>query len=365
MAKAVYTKQVVEREEMCSDCFRPGHFRKDCPGARNWKTYCEDFEDMWNLAMSENNSDGDDEEEVDSGETRLMKMNKEMKKQVNDLISQKEKAENELKKHIAQSQEEELKKKVDYYEKVLTEKRNYIYELEEKVRPHGNHISAEVEEQISHLVQENENLKRIIRITEEEKSDLEAKIKDGEDTVKSTLRRMSKSMNVEKDIGLNTTACNEMFDEEILNVSKINVEEDNTSAKDTVSYELTTEGENTHIVAEVNSGKGCDTTDGTSVIIGNTDGNVSTTITGGVKRSSSSPGTGNVSKKGILPEIGSKIKVKLGKKKGSEIFTVHYRSISKDKGDQNFCLIKKDGTLITLDLNKHKWEVVEVEDSTI
>ena len=32
MGKAVYSKRLGETEELCTECFKPGHYRKDCPG---------------------------------------------------------------------------------------------------------------------------------------------------------------------------------------------------------------------------------------------------------------------------------------------------------------------------------------------
>ena len=49
MGKAVYTRKVSPKEEMCSDCFSTQHFKKapDCPGLRDWSDYCKEFERNW------------------------------------------------------------------------------------------------------------------------------------------------------------------------------------------------------------------------------------------------------------------------------------------------------------------------------
>ena len=43
MGKAVYTKRLGIKEEMCTDCYKTNHFRKDCPGGRHWLDYCKEF----------------------------------------------------------------------------------------------------------------------------------------------------------------------------------------------------------------------------------------------------------------------------------------------------------------------------------
>ena len=47
MGKAVYTKKLGEAQEMCTGCYRTGHFRRNCPGGRNWSDYCKEFGEEW------------------------------------------------------------------------------------------------------------------------------------------------------------------------------------------------------------------------------------------------------------------------------------------------------------------------------
>ena len=53
MGKAVYTKKMGENEEMCTDYYRPGHFRYDCPGERNWLEYCKESRVIWKYFVKE------------------------------------------------------------------------------------------------------------------------------------------------------------------------------------------------------------------------------------------------------------------------------------------------------------------------
>ena len=82
-------------------------------------------------------------------------------------------------------------------------------------------------------------------------------------------------------------------------------------------------------------------------------------VKSGLKRSTSSPGTSKESKKkSYLPEIGFKVKIDTGNGKGGQLYTVHYK-VNKDKSDMKYCLIQENGKLVTVNLQKYKWEMME------
>ena len=62
MAKAVYTKKVSDKLEMCSDCFSTEHFKWDpaCKGPAKWSEYCEDFRVVWETNSLEIDEAGDE-----------------------------------------------------------------------------------------------------------------------------------------------------------------------------------------------------------------------------------------------------------------------------------------------------------------
>ena len=60
MAKAVYTKRLGEKEEMCTECYRSGHFRKNCPESRGWSDYCKEFRG-WRETLIQNSGRGEEE----------------------------------------------------------------------------------------------------------------------------------------------------------------------------------------------------------------------------------------------------------------------------------------------------------------
>ena len=52
MGKAVYTKRLGEHADMCTECYKTGHYRKECPGSRKWAEYCKEFRNTWDNLMS-------------------------------------------------------------------------------------------------------------------------------------------------------------------------------------------------------------------------------------------------------------------------------------------------------------------------
>ena len=78
MGKAVYTRKVSPKEEMCSDCFSTRHYKRDpdCPGLRDWLDYCEEFEKQWrDLSLIETDVvEVHPDQETDEG--RLLALNK-------------------------------------------------------------------------------------------------------------------------------------------------------------------------------------------------------------------------------------------------------------------------------------------------
>ena len=83
MGKAVYTKRLGDKSDMCTECYREGHYRKDCPGSRAWSDYCVEFREIWEKLLNEV-WDTDDSEEVLSEDSssilaKLAKSEKEKK----------------------------------------------------------------------------------------------------------------------------------------------------------------------------------------------------------------------------------------------------------------------------------------------
>ena len=81
MGKAVNTKRIGDKEEMCSECYKTGHYRKDCSGQRSWSDYCKEFKELWenliNLNMEEEEVDEHETNDETSVVSRLRKSEKE------------------------------------------------------------------------------------------------------------------------------------------------------------------------------------------------------------------------------------------------------------------------------------------------
>ena len=168
MAKAVYTKKVGEKLEMCSDCFSTTHLMRsqECPGPVKWSVYCKSFRDYWDA-----NTLGDGSEvTVDSvgsseEESRLVTLNRTLMKSLEETEKQRDSCEEKI------SQQDDLKKKVD--------------ELTETVRINEVKIKSSGEA--------NDVLRSDLEISQKRTEELENKIAGLMD---NSIRRMSLSSNV-------------------------------------------------------------------------------------------------------------------------------------------------------------------------
>ena len=345
---------------MCSDCYRIGHYKKDCPGARNWMDYCKEFKTVWDEVMLDRNEEFSAPTGLDAEESRLLSMNKELVSQIECLEEEKEKAESKIKDMAKKSGLEELGRKAQYLEKKNEEQEKHIKELEGKITKFGDLKSFrnidEVHETIERLASENNELKNQIKIIESEKIELENQFKEGEANLKVTYRRLSRSLHNEE-INLYSTVCNEMFVEEsppFHGYSTPEMVSDRNDKNVTQSRKDLSGNSNRKSVIE-ETGNSEDLVSGTD--------KTDPELRSGMKRSTSSPGTSKEAKKKIyFPEIGYKIKADIGNGKGEQIYTVHYK-VNKDKSDMKYCLIQENGKLVTVNLKKKEWKMIE-ENST-
>ena len=214
MAKAVYTKMVGEKSEMCSDCYRVGHYKKDCPGERNWMEYCREFKEVWDEVMLDRNDEFQVPTGLDTEQSRLLSMNKELVSEIESLEDQKKQAEAKIKEISDKTGLEEIGKKAKYFEKKNQEHVKRIQELEDKVSKMGDlsnigNIEA-VHGEIERLRGENNELRDRIQTVETENMQLEDQVREGDANLKKTYRRLSKSV-ANEEINLDSTVGNEMF----------------------------------------------------------------------------------------------------------------------------------------------------------
>ena len=217
-AKAVYTKKITEKEEMCSDCYRVGHFKRDCPGPRLWTEYCQEFRKEWEaFAMSDN----DEEHEVPNGEeeSRLFALNKALTKEV-DKVG-KEKVELEREKAVIESTVKELQRVLEVekeasnrlnqreVEKMTEERDSKIKELEAEVD-----VNKKIIESLNHTAEENAVLKLKLEQSRKDMATLEEKCREDEERVTQSHRRLSKSFAATADdLDLNEAGVESMFTE--------------------------------------------------------------------------------------------------------------------------------------------------------
>ena len=119
MAKAVYTKKVSDKLEMCSDCFSTEHFKWsfECSGPGKWSEYCEEFRLAWEENSLENDEASDEDVRLQGSmteETRVGILNKTLVKDMEKLETERDKLQDEVNTQIesleeVQSLKEELK----------------------------------------------------------------------------------------------------------------------------------------------------------------------------------------------------------------------------------------------------------------
>ena len=82
-AKALYTKAINEKKNMCTSCYATDHFRDNvlCRGPKTWEEYTREFELAWRAALAKKSEEGEAEETIENvpAEGRYEKMISELK----------------------------------------------------------------------------------------------------------------------------------------------------------------------------------------------------------------------------------------------------------------------------------------------
>ena len=192
MGKAVYTRKLSPKEEMCSDCFSTEHFKKapDCPGLRNWSDYCEEFERKW-VELSSEEVDSDEVVPTqDNEDVRLSVLSKTLIKNVEKLENEKNELVNTLNEHkMSIKKVGDLQNKVDELantkvqlekernglldtvnrQEVITSKVNDLEKVKSELEIRLGNLSREAEENSKRLNQE-------IRTISDENKDLKVRL---------------------------------------------------------------------------------------------------------------------------------------------------------------------------------------------
>ena len=151
MAKAVYTKKIGSKLEMCSDCFSTGHFKKQsaCSGPVKWSEYCQGFRDDWErLSLAIEEDEQGDPALVNVDESRLATLNKTLLKNLEAL----EKSNDDLQDKVAG--QTDLLKKIDDLSSHVQEVEMRSSNFEEELK-NASEVNSELKQQMVVLQKEN------------------------------------------------------------------------------------------------------------------------------------------------------------------------------------------------------------------
>ena len=187
MGKAVYTKKVGEKMEMCQDCFSTDHFKRspECPGPVLWSKYCADFRDYWDSCTVE--TDGEDYDATNdgiTGDTRQSSLNKELAKELENSDQQKEELQEKLK---------EAELKVKDLEDSEKQKQEKLKEAEEKAQDAMEKVKK-MESELIATQEDNLELRDQLKESNKSCEQMEMQINEVENGVNNLERRMSTSL---------------------------------------------------------------------------------------------------------------------------------------------------------------------------
>ena len=341
MAKAVYTKKVGDKLEMCSDCFSTDHFKwaPERSGPAKWIDYCEDFRRVWEANSLEIDEAGDEKASLPENvteETRAEILNKTLVKDLETI----------------EKERDELREKINYHRESLEE----VETLKEELRT---------------LQKENEQveiLKKQLVDVQHEKQMLEKEVEESNIliTEKHITMRKSASQN-----GICSSFDNDSmnlevpsfpliqgFEEEM--VFQEGEEKKEEDASDAIEKETPTE----HSSGDVDGGRGNpgDSPAREEPLPVNTLVEDTKASNSGVKRVHVSPGDSpSNKKKGKFPQIG--FKICLSTAAGKQVFIVHSKKNNKNS-DWNFNLINAEKKKINYNLKDMHWVYASPEEST-
>ena len=315
MAKAVYTKKVGDKLEMCSDCFSTDHFKwaPECSGPAKWSDYCEDFRRDWETNSLEIDEAGDEtasrQGEV-TEETRVEILNKTLVKDLETI----------------ETERNELRGKINDHTELLEEVKT-------------------LKDELNTLQKENEQveiLRKQLADVHHEKELLEKEVEESNILIKEkhiTMRRHASQSGVASS-----------FDNENMNLD-IPVLPSSQGFEEETVFE---EGEEQKgEVAPEDSEK--------EPPPGSSSGDVdeSEASSSGVKRGRGSTGDSPASKKKEkFPKIGCKIV--LSTATGKQVYAVEGKK-NKKESDWNFTLINEKKKKMNYNLKDIQWEYVALE----
>ena len=317
MAKAVYTKKVGDKLEMCSDCFSTDHFKwaPECSGPARWSDYCEDFKRVWEANFLDIDEVGDEivnHQGNGSEENRAEILNKTLVKDLETI----------------ERERDELLGKINDHTEILEEVEN-------------------LKEELKTLRKENEQvekLKKQLEDTQHEKELLEKEVEESNILIREkhiTMRKCASQSGVASsfdngsmNLDIPVLPFSQGFEEEVV-FHEGEVQKGEDALEDTEK-----EPPPEHSSGDV------DETEASS---------------SGVKRGLGSPGDSPVSKKKEkFPKIGFKICFSTATV-GRQVYLVQSKKNRKES-DWNFILINEEKKKINFNLKDIHWEYATIEE---
>ena len=350
MAKAVYTKKVGEKVEMCSDCFSTGHFKQtnDCNGPVKWSKYCKDYRDYWECESVEKENEGLDEPALaNSEETRIHAFNKALTKDLQEMEQQKQDLEG-----LVAEQQQDMEKQKELLEVQLMGQSG----LEEKIVILTNQVKEikdsnlktekrlkEAEDKLSDSLGENNALRLEVENSKKFIEDLENQVVEDQVLVDTSCRRFSMSMVV----------ANGDFVDEVPHVEEDFVSNDIGSTKvdgDFLpAFHGFSQGSSSsefHVVeSPLPLTPSVDSMDSDAVLHG--------------KRPLGSPGDSerDFKKKGVHPDIGKRICVETIN--GKKVYLVKSKKSRKSSTDLIYSLLNEENKETSFNLKSISWDYVD------
>ena len=149
MGKAVYSKAAGNKQEMCSDCFSTGHFKRapQCEGPVRWEAYCKSFKEHWEMMYRERERELQQEQEEGYNGVRQIQEESRilvLEKSLTSRLVEVERKEKELEEKMVEQEEvhqnledmtanvEELERKLESTEKVNSDLKFVLEGLEKE-----------------------------------------------------------------------------------------------------------------------------------------------------------------------------------------------------------------------------------------
>jgi hypothetical protein len=347
MAKAVYTKKIGGKEEMCADCFRTGHFKNDCPGARKWMDYCQEFKENWEK-LSLDESEEDSEPPADKEEARLVVLNKTLVKTLQRIESEKDEYLNRL------NNRSNLEERVEALDRNVKELDSAKKQSDDKV----DELTVALEKQ----KKEWEDLQR-------QKNELEIKLHNERAMIEKSFRR-NRRMSTGGMKDFIDLFDESVFREELTESECVSDDSDDNEEGSDVAAGL--EVSDTAVLASTDvdssaispmhgfssSDKSDSLVTNIAKIVDTAEANVEEFVSNSQKRNLS-PEVESVNKhrKGIdQPELGSGSCIWVTNISGQDEYIIHSKS---NKNSSKYKVVDKKGNKLSLTLDDLDWGVIE------